>query len=101
VCDVLILLLHLLLPPPLLPLLLPWRCLQAKPGVKLHMLGETVDGHDLDVLQVRSCSSLTAVTEAALYCEQPARCGFEWIAARSVLAVCAAAVCMLFMRLCM
>lgn len=26
--------------------------LQAKPGVKLHMLGETVDGHDLDVLQV-------------------------------------------------
>lgn len=28
--------------------------LQAKPGVKLHVLGETVDGHDLDVLQVRS-----------------------------------------------
>lgn len=27
--------------------------LQAKPRVKLHMLGETVDGHDLDVLQVR------------------------------------------------
>jgi hypothetical protein len=25
---------------------------QAKPGVKLHMLGESVDGHDLDVLQV-------------------------------------------------
>ena len=27
--------------------------MQAKPGVKLHVLGETVDGHDLDVLQVR------------------------------------------------
>ena len=26
--------------------------LQAKPGVRLHMLCETVDGHDLDVLQV-------------------------------------------------
>lgn len=26
--------------------------MQAKPGVKLHLLGETVDGHDLDLLQV-------------------------------------------------
>lgn len=60
--------------------------LQAKPGVKLHMLGETVDGHDLDVLQVRQDSlgvqpssskimcmalgrmRLGALAEPALYC---------------------------------
>jgi hypothetical protein len=34
------------------PAVLRPALLQAKPGVKLHMLGETVDGHDLDVLQV-------------------------------------------------
>jgi hypothetical protein len=28
---------------------------QAKPGVKLHLVTETVDGHDLDLLQVFVC----------------------------------------------
>jgi hypothetical protein len=32
--------------------------IQAKEGVRLHMLAETVDGHDLDCLQV--CVALAA-----------------------------------------
>lgn len=44
---------------------------QAKPGVKLHMLGESVDGHDVDVLQV---GVERAVCIRSPLCCQPTGC---------------------------